>query len=88
MFTGIITDIGSVRSIQGTAGDRRIVIRTGFAMDGVQIGASIACDGCCLTVVEKTADSFSVDVSAESLARTTLGAEWRDEREGQPRTRP
>jgi riboflavin synthase len=75
MFTGIITDIGRVRSVE-QRGDTRFVIDTSFAMDDVAIGASIACGGACLTVVEKTADSFAVDVSAETLSKTTLGA-WR-----------
>jgi riboflavin synthase len=72
MFTGIITDIGRVRSVE-RRGDTRFVIATGYAMDSVDIGASIACGGACLTVVEKTQDSFSVDVSAETLSKTTLG---------------
>ena len=72
MFTGIITDIGRVQSVE-RRGDTRFVIATSYAMDSVDIGASIACGGACLTVVEKTADSFSVDVSAETLSKTTLG---------------
>jgi riboflavin synthase len=76
MFTGIITDIGRVRTVE-RRGDTRFVIATAFAMDDVAIGASIACGGACLTVVEKTADSFAVDVSAETLSKTTLGS-WRD----------
>ncbi|MEQ8585855.1 MAG: riboflavin synthase [Thalassobaculaceae bacterium] len=73
MFTGIITDIGRVRSVE-QRGDTRFIIETAFDMAGVDIGASIACGGACLTVVEKTADSFTVDVSAETLSKTTLGA--------------
>jgi riboflavin synthase len=76
MFTGIITDIGRVRSIE-RRGDTRFVIATAFPMDEVAIGASIACGGACLTVVEKTTDSFTVDVSAETLSKTTLGS-WGD----------
>ncbi|MDF1790643.1 MAG: riboflavin synthase [Thalassobaculaceae bacterium] len=72
MFTGIITDIGRVRSVE-QRGDTRFVIATAFAMDTVAIGASIACGGACLTVVEKAPDSFAVDVSAETLSKTTLG---------------
>jgi len=76
MFTGIITDIGRVRSVE-QRGDTRFVIATAYAMDAVAIGASIACGGACLTVVEKTADSFAVDVSAETLSKTSLGT-WRE----------
>ncbi len=75
MFTGIITDIGTIASVDETRGDKRFVIQTAFDMEEVPMGASIACSGCCLTVVEKTADSFTVDVSAESLSKTNLG-EW------------
>lgn len=76
MFTGIITDIGTVRKIEpGT--DTRIEIETGFDVADIDIGASIACSGPCLTVVFKGRDGgkdwFAVDVSAETLARTTLG---------------
>lgn len=74
MFTGIITDIGRVRSVE-QRGDTRFVIGTAFDMATVDIGASIACGGACLTVVEKTPDSFTVDVSAETLSKTTLG-QW------------
>ena len=81
MFTGIITDIGSVKSIE-QRGDTRFVIRTRYDTDGVDIGASICCSGACLTVIEKgkdgTADWFAVDVSAETLSKTTLG-DWRAE---------
>ena len=72
MFTGLIQDIGRVQSIDKD-GDWRIVIQTGMHMDAHEIGASIACSGCCLTVVEKTSDSFTVDVSHESLSKTIIG---------------
>ncbi|MDT7534331.1 riboflavin synthase [Sphingobium sp. SA2] len=72
MFTGIITDIGTIRSAE-QRGDLRLVIGSGYAMDGVAIGASIACSGACLTVVEKGADWFAVDLSAETVARTAPG---------------
>jgi riboflavin synthase len=79
MFTGIITDIGRVRSVE-TKGDTRFVIETGYEPDGIAIGASIACSGCCLTVVEKGRDKggnwFAVDASAETLNCTILG-DWR-----------
>jgi riboflavin synthase len=72
MFTGIITDIGTIRSAE-MRGDLRLTIGCGYAMDGVAIGASIACSGACLTVVAKGPDSFTVDLSAETVARTAPG---------------
>jgi riboflavin synthase len=72
MFTGIVTDIGSIISSE-THGDRRVVVRCGYDMGGVAIGASIACSGACMTVVEKGADWFAADVSGESVARTASG---------------
>ena len=71
MFTGIITDVGTIRSLK-QAGDLRIEIETSYDLASVDIGASIACNGVCLTVVEKTVDSFAVDVSAESVAFTNI----------------
>ncbi len=76
MFTGIITDIGTIRSAE-QRGDLRLVIGCGYDMDMVAIGASIACSGACLTVVEKGPDWFAVDVSAESVARTAPNL-WRE----------
>jgi riboflavin synthase len=78
MFTGIITDIGTIRSVK-QRGDLRIEIATGYDMTSVDMGASIACDGVCLTVVEKTSDSFCVDVSAESAGLTNI-FEWKTDR--------
>ncbi len=73
MFTGIITDVGSVRSIE-RRGDIRVVIATAYDTDTIDIGASIACSGPCLTVVDKGEDWFAVDVSAETMACTALDA--------------
>lgn len=73
MFTGIITDIGTVESVQ-MRGDLRARIACGYDMDGVDMGASIACDGVCLTVVAKGQGWFDVDISAETMARTNIGA--------------
>jgi len=67
MFTGIITDVGSVRSVE-RPGDTRFVIETGYDTAGVSIGASIACSGPCLTVVDKGPDWFAVDASAETFS--------------------
>ena len=72
MFTGIITDIGIIRTAE-QRGDLRLVIGCGYDMESVAIGASIACSGACLTVVEKGADWFAVDLSAETVARTAPG---------------
>ena len=72
MFTGIITDVGTIRSVV-QRGDLRIEIATAYDVTTVDMGASIACDGVCLTVAEKTSDSFCVDVSAESAGLTNIG---------------
>jgi riboflavin synthase len=73
MFTGIITDIGRVAAADRGAGDLRLRIGCGYDMAGVDLGASIACSGVCLTVVDKGEDWFAVDVSVETLARTAPG---------------
>ena len=76
MFTGIITDIGTIRSREDR-GDTRLVIGTAYDIGTVDLGASIACSGACLTVVDKGADAdghwFAIDASAETLARTAPG---------------
>ena len=77
MFTGIITDVGRVRSVKQTDRDRRYEIETAYDLGGVDIGASISHAGCCLTVVEKGEDWFAVEVSGETLDKTTLGA-WEE----------
>jgi len=76
MFTGIITDIGTVLDLQ-RQGDLRARIGTGYDVSGIDIGASIACDGVCLTVVDLGSSPqnwFDVQISAETLSCTTLGA--------------
>ncbi len=73
MFTGIITDIGTVRTAE-QRGDLRLVIGCHFDMETVAIGASIACSGVCLTVVDKGPDWFAVDLSHETTSRTAQGA--------------
>ena len=72
MFTGIITDIGTIKSVE-QRGDLRLVVGCGYDMESVAIGASIACSGVCLTVVDKADGWFAVDVSGESVARTASG---------------
>jgi riboflavin synthase len=71
MFTGIITDIGRIVSVE-QRGDLHARIGTGYDTGGIEIGASIACDGVCLTVVALGADWFEVDISAETVSRTNL----------------
>jgi riboflavin synthase len=69
MFTGIVTDIGTVAKAEQRA-DLRLTIRCGYDMGTVELGASIACSGVCLTVVDKGEDWFAVDLSTETLSRT------------------
>ena len=71
MFTGSITDIGTIRAVE-QRGDMRARLETRYDMASVDMGASIACDGCCLTVVDKGEGWFDVDVSAESVSKTNL----------------
>ena len=75
MFTGIITDIGTVARVEAR-GDARVTIATAYDMTGVDLGASIACSGVCLTVVDKAPGRFTVDVSAETVSRTA--DQWRE----------
>ena len=76
MFTGIVSDIGTIRTAE-QRGDLRLVIDTAYDMDSVDIGASISCSGCCLTVVDKGREGaqnwFAVDLSAETVSRTAQG---------------
>src|SRR6186713_802812 len=69
MFTGIITDIGTVRRVE-QRGDLRLIIGCSYDMDTVDLGASISCSGACLTVVDKGDDWFAVDVSSETISKT------------------
>ncbi|MBP6441859.1 MAG: riboflavin synthase, partial [Sphingorhabdus sp.] len=72
MFTGIITDVGSIRTSE-QRGDLRLVISCTYDMDNVAIGASIACSGVCLTVVDKGDGWFAIDASAETVSCTAPG---------------
>lgn len=74
MFTGIITDIGRIAELE-QRGDLRARIETVYDMETVDLGASIACDGCCLTVIEKGPNWFDVEISAESISKTNIG-DW------------
>ncbi len=69
MFTGIITAIGTIEKSE-QRGDLRLVIACDYDMSGVAMGASIACSGCCLTVVDKGPNWFAVDASAETMTKT------------------
>jgi riboflavin synthase len=78
MFTGIVSDVGQVRHIE-KRGDTHVVIATKYDVDAVDIGASIACSGICLTVVDKGKGAdrwFVATASGETLSRTTLG-DWK-----------
>lgn len=78
MFTGIITDVGRLKDVTRVTGsewgDTRMVVETSFDTETIDIGASIAHSGACMTVVEKGPGWYAFDVSDESLAKTTLGA--------------
>ena len=76
MFTGIVTDVGTVRSAE-QRGDLRLTIGTAYDLDTVDLGASIACSGVCLTVVDKGDDWFAVDVSGETMSKTAAD-HWRE----------
>lgn len=83
MFTGIVTDIGRIERLEDR-GDLRARILTRYPAEGIALGASIACDGVCLTVVDRgpAPDGawFDVDISAETLAKTKIGAAWTEGR--------
>ena len=74
MFTGIVTSVGSIESIEDVPAGKRIAVRSTWEDPRYALGESIAIDGACMTVVHADGQAFSVEVSPESLARTTLGA--------------
>jgi riboflavin synthase len=82
VFTGIITDIGTIERVEALA-DTRVRISTSYGLTTVDLGASIACSGVCLTVVDKSAAGtpgwFAVDVSGETISRTASG-QWSEGR--------
>lgn len=78
MFTGIITDIGTISELK-QEGDLRARITTGYDTSGIDMGASIASDGVCLTVVDLGLDWYEVQVSRETVDMTNLG-DWRVDR--------
>lgn len=78
MFTGIVTDLGEVRKVaRGQGQDARFEVATQYDLSTVEIGASIAHNGVCLTVIEKGADTYIIQASDETLSKTTLG-DWRE----------
>src|SRR5512146_1405309 len=77
MFTGLVADVGVVERVEPRAGGARIVIRPGsLPVDALEPGESVACNGACLTVVERGNGRMAFDAVPETLARTTLGT-WR-----------
>ena len=74
MFTGIVTDIGTIEAVE-ERGDLRVRVATGYDTATIDLGASIACSGVCLTVVDKGPDWVAFDVSGETLSRTA-GGQW------------
>ncbi|MFT0859026.1 riboflavin synthase [Ancylobacter sp. G4_0304] len=76
MFTGIVTDIGEITTVEPRNDVRRLTIATRYDTSGIDLGASIACAGVCLTVVETQGSSFSVEAAPETLAITTV-KDWR-----------
>lgn len=75
MFTGIVADIGRVQAVSPSAAGSRLRIKTAFDTSDIADGASIACNGACLTVIETGPDWFEAQASRETLACTTLG-DW------------
>ena len=71
MFTGIITDIGTIAALE-QRGDLKARIACNYAVGSIDIGASIACDGVCLTVIDRAENWFDVEISAESVSKTNL----------------
>lgn len=75
MFTGIVTDIGTIAQLD-QQGDLRARIATNYETSGIDLGASIASDGVCLTVIELGKDWYDVQISAETVSKTNVGA-WK-----------
>lgn len=75
MFTGIITHIGTVARIDKTGGDWKLFVQSSMPVSKIDIGASISCSGCCLTVIDKDQNWFAFQVSGETLSKTIIG-DW------------
>lgn len=78
MFTGIITDVGEIVALE-QRGDLKARIKTAYDTKGIELGASIASDGVCLTVIALGDDWYDVEISAETVSKTNLG-DWREGR--------
>ena len=76
MFTGIVTDVGRLRAAKDEGGKRRFEVETAYDADSLDLGASVSHSGCCLTVVDKGPGWFAVELSNETLAKSTLG-DWK-----------
>ncbi|GAA1985140.1 riboflavin synthase [Isoptericola halotolerans] len=74
MFTGIVTELGAVQALESTTDAARLTVAATDVLDGVRLGDSIAVNGCCLTVAAFDGDSWTADLMAETLKRTSLGA--------------
>jgi riboflavin synthase len=72
VFTGIVEEVGVIRAVEGSGATRRLRVGATVTLEGSEIGASVAVNGVCLTVVERSADGFDFDVGPETLARTAL----------------
>src|SRR5262245_15610516 len=73
MFTGIVEEVGIVQEVLGAGETRRLRVRAALTLEGSDLGASVAINGVCLTVVERAGDGFAFDVGPETLVRTALG---------------
>ena len=73
MFTGIVEEIGTVRAVTERGATRRLMLSAAVTLEGSDLGASVAVNGVCLTVVERTADGLAFDVGPETLERTAVG---------------
>ncbi len=80
MFTGIVEDLGTVTAVESLEAGRALTIETSLDLGTEELGASIAIDGACMTIVSREGSRFRVEVSAESLRRTTLGERRRGDR--------
>lgn len=76
MFTGIITDLGSVQRVERSGCDTRLVLNTHYDSETLTVGTSISCCGCCLTIMHSGENWFSVHVSEETLNKTTIN-KWK-----------
>ena len=72
MFTGIVEEIGAIRGVSEAGVTRRLDVRAAITLEGSDVGASVAVDGVCLTVVDRASDGFAFDVGPETLQRTAL----------------